>query len=76
MNSKLNNAGKRKLTFVSFNEGEKNIEFPPLTTNEYPFDLAERYLREEIAKHPENFLNIKLEENKKEKNKETDKGDK
>ena len=63
----MNNAKKRKnprLGVTAFRPGDKEIEFPPQTTNEYPISISERALREYIVRGGE-VLVIPVEEGKK-----------
>jgi len=65
MGSKLNDAAKKKLKLgvTVFSQGEKEIEFPPTTTKEYPVSLSERALREYIARGGE-ILVVPVEKGK------------
>ena len=76
MNSNLNNAKNTKkdlkLGVTVFSQGEKKIEFPPHTTNEYPISISERALREYIARGGE-VLVIPVEKDKKNDKKKADK---
>ncbi len=53
MSSNLNNTAKNKdlrLGVTSFAKTEKELEFPPKSSAEYPIAISERALREYIAR--------------------------